>query len=105
MELRLGFRITLVLVILAFTLSGERVEAQRAGKTIKTENSRPYVDFMWLLTKSSCICLLQGVKMSTMTWRLSWIPHPVLEKRTLRRSDNGWPTWWSLLMWRQTRQE
>uniref|UniRef100_A0A4W6CGM3 Collagen type XXII alpha 1 chain n=1 Tax=Lates calcarifer TaxID=8187 RepID=A0A4W6CGM3_LATCA len=31
MELRLGFRITLVLVILAFTLSGERVEAQRAG--------------------------------------------------------------------------
>uniref|UniRef100_A0A671USY4 Collagen type XXII alpha 1 chain n=1 Tax=Sparus aurata TaxID=8175 RepID=A0A671USY4_SPAAU len=31
MELRVGFRITLVLVILALTLSGERVEAQRAG--------------------------------------------------------------------------
>uniref|UniRef100_A0AAQ5XG33 Collagen alpha-1(XVI) chain n=1 Tax=Amphiprion ocellaris TaxID=80972 RepID=A0AAQ5XG33_AMPOC len=31
MELRLGFRITLVLVILALTLSNERVEAQRAG--------------------------------------------------------------------------
>lgn len=37
MELRLGFRITLVLVILALTLSSERVEAQRAGKTIKAE--------------------------------------------------------------------
>lgn len=34
MELRLGFRITLVLVILALTLSNERVEAQRAGKMI-----------------------------------------------------------------------
>lgn len=34
MELRLGFRITLV--ILALALSGERVEAQRAGKTIKS---------------------------------------------------------------------
>uniref|UniRef100_A0A8D3DE16 Collagen type XXII alpha 1 chain n=1 Tax=Scophthalmus maximus TaxID=52904 RepID=A0A8D3DE16_SCOMX len=31
MELRLRFRITLVLVILAMTLSGETVEAQRAG--------------------------------------------------------------------------
>ncbi len=37
MELRLGFRITLVLIILALTLSGETVEAQRAGKIIKTE--------------------------------------------------------------------
>lgn len=35
MELRLGFRITLVLVILALTLSSEKVEAQRAGKTIR----------------------------------------------------------------------
>lgn len=39
MELRLGFRITLVLVILALTLSGERVEAQRAGRIIKIEYS------------------------------------------------------------------
>lgn len=39
MELRLGCRMTLVLVILALTLSGERVEAQRAGKTIKIEYS------------------------------------------------------------------
>lgn len=39
MELRLGFRISLVLVILALTLSGEIVEAQRAGKTIKIEYS------------------------------------------------------------------
>uniref|UniRef100_A0A7N8WWI5 Collagen type XXII alpha 1 chain n=1 Tax=Mastacembelus armatus TaxID=205130 RepID=A0A7N8WWI5_9TELE len=31
MELRLGFRLSLVLVILALTLSSERVEAQRAG--------------------------------------------------------------------------
>lgn len=38
MELRLGFRITLVLAILAFTLSGEGVEAQRAGKIIKIGN-------------------------------------------------------------------
>ena len=48
MELRVGFRITLVLVILALSLSGERVEAQRAGKTIKIESSdnssgRPYI--------------------------------------------------------------
>lgn len=34
MQLRLGFRITLVLAILALTLSGVRVEAQRAGKII-----------------------------------------------------------------------
>lgn len=43
--------------------------------------------------------------MSTMTWRLSWIPRPVLEKRILRRSGNGWPTWWSLSTWPLTRQE
>lgn len=35
MELRLGFRITPVLVILALTLSSEKVEAQRAGKTTR----------------------------------------------------------------------
>lgn len=32
MKFRLGFRITLILVVLALTLSGEGVEAQRAGK-------------------------------------------------------------------------
>lgn len=31
MELRLGFRVTLVWLILALTLSSQRVEAQRAG--------------------------------------------------------------------------
>lgn len=90
MELRVGFRITLVLVILALTLSGERVEAQRAGKTIKSSDNssgRHYIH-----TKSICIHLWQDVKMSTMTWRLSWTRHPVLEKRILRRSGNGWPT-------------
>lgn len=33
MEYRLGFRLSLVVVILALTLSRERVEAQRAGMT------------------------------------------------------------------------
>lgn len=48
MELRVGFRITQVLVILALTLSGERVEAQsRAGKSIKSENSRPNINCEW----------------------------------------------------------
>lgn len=37
MKFRLGFRIALVLVVLALTLSGEGVEAQRAGKVIKIE--------------------------------------------------------------------
>lgn len=51
MKLRLGFRITLVLVILALTLSGERVEAQRAGIIIKIEyfdmtSERVYIDCM-----------------------------------------------------------
>ena len=36
MELRLGVRASLVLLILALTLSGERVHAQRAGKTSRT---------------------------------------------------------------------
>lgn len=40
MELRLGFRISLVLVTLALTLSNERVDAQRAGKTIKPEQQQ-----------------------------------------------------------------
>lgn len=92
MELRVGFRITLVLVILALTLSGERVEAQRAGKTIKIEFSYNSSGRPCIHTKSICIYLWQDVKMSIMTWRLSWIRHPVLEKRILRRSGNGWPT-------------
>lgn len=37
MELRLGFRITLVWFILALTLSSQRVEAQRAGKEDRFE--------------------------------------------------------------------
>lgn len=37
MKFRLGFRIALVLIVLALTLSGEGVEAQRAGKVIKIE--------------------------------------------------------------------
>lgn len=37
MKVRLGFRITLVLVILALTLSGETVDAQRAGKIINVD--------------------------------------------------------------------
>lgn len=39
MELRLGFRISLVLVILALTLLGEKVEAQRAGESVKIKYS------------------------------------------------------------------
>lgn len=35
MELRLGFRLTLVMVILALTLFSQRVEAQRAGMIMK----------------------------------------------------------------------
>jgi len=38
MELRLGFRITLVWFILALTLSSKRVEAQRAGKMAKNKD-------------------------------------------------------------------
>lgn len=91
MKLRLGFRITLFLVILALTLSSERVEAQRAGKTITFEKLVLKLKCLYV-SKSYCIYLLQGVKMSTMTWHLFWIHHLVLEKRTLRRSDNGWPT-------------
>lgn len=49
MELHRGFRITLVSVLLALTLSGEPVEAQRAGKTIRSDItfSRAHVD---------CVC-------------------------------------------------
>lgn len=94
MEFRLGFRITLVLVVLALTLSGERVEAQRAGMIIKIEyfymsSGRAYNN---CVTEPPCVYLCQDVKTFTMTWPLSWIPRPVSEKRILRRSGNGWPT-------------
>lgn len=39
MELRLGLRITQLLVILVVTFSSETVEAQRAGEAIKIKNS------------------------------------------------------------------
>lgn len=76
MELQLGFRITVVLVVLALTLSSKRVEAQRAGKTIKHE--KPVLELICVhVPKSYCIYLFQGVKMSTMTWHLFWTHHPV----------------------------
>lgn len=48
MKVRLGFRITLVLVILALTLSGETVEAQRAGKIIN-------IDYFHMSSGRACI--------------------------------------------------
>lgn len=48
MKVRLGFRITLVLVILALTLSGETVDAQRAGKMIN-------IDYFHMSSGRACI--------------------------------------------------